>query len=165
MRVWNDKKRVSTLRTTQITMTPESDDPFQEIAINEEDDTAENNTVRIPCFHSIEAVNSYLYCVNCSKRILQPSSDRLIKCDNKKCNYIMRSADCPKKLFVTVIVKQADNTDLHLCITQELLANAIKADIESLPELQIADALLDFKNIEITYNAERVVSNITSFDP
>ena len=143
---------------------PESNAAFKEIAIHEEDDTVDTTRVRIDKFYTIEGVHTHLYCVNCSKRIIQASSGSVIKCDNKKCNYIMRTLDCPTKSFVTVVLKQMDDSELHLCLNQEILEDVVKQDMKSLTEMELAPHLFNLRNIEVTYNADRIITNIVLFD-
>lgn len=144
------------MRSTEITPVWEV---FEEVDLVDDDDS-EVTTISVERIHTIEGVHFHLYCLKCGKRIIQLSAHEIIKCDNKKCGYLMRTKDCPKKLFVIIVVKGSsdESEELQLCIFQETLEKVL--DLSSLCDDDIAKALFSWKSFEIKYNKENVVTEV-----
>ena len=111
----------------------------------------DSSTVQVPDIHSVEAVLTFLYCVHCGRRVLQPSSSSILRCD--KCYFTMRTQSCERKICTKVVLQVEGSGMLRLTMFQETLKELIP-DISVLSEMDIAERLLCFKNVKVKYNKQ-----------
>lgn len=157
VRIWNDKKKLSTTRNSVITEV--MDDPTLEaVSISQEEMKSHCPlvTLEVPCIHSIESVEPFISCVNCSRKLLQPNS-KVVHCD--RCGYTMRVSNCVNQLCAKIVVhnNSTENDVLHLTAFQDILEAVVQGTISSLSHTEVAEQLLLLDNLSITYNRESLV--------
>lgn len=129
----------------------EEDEAISQIEILDKDIDNQWKTIVVTNIHSVEAVQAYLFCLNCSKRLLQASACNIMRCD--KCRFTMRTVDCTKKNCVKLVFQIEDSQQLHLTAFQETLEPLIP-NITTLSEMDIAEALLLLNNLKVSYSSD-----------
>ena len=81
VRVWNEAKKLSTMRSSVII--PVTDTTISQLQIPEEQMKSENEAVpvTVPNIPTIEKVERFMACFNCTKRILQGTTSKIVHCD------------------------------------------------------------------------------------
>ena len=130
--------------------------PERDIPLNHQE-----TKVKIPNIHSVEKVESYYQCLNCSRRLLQVTgASKICRCD--RCGYTMRSANCEVQLCAKVVVKLKDDEQpVHLTAFESALKTALKCDVICLSGEEIAEQLLLLDDLTVLYNPRSLI--ITEF--
>lgn len=157
VRVWADTKKLSTTLATVITPIPD-EKGFDEVQVSREDVESMNNTavVVVPNIHIINQVEILIQCVKCSKKILQETRGRIVKCD--RCSSAMRIADCKRQLCAKLVVLSPEKENqIDLTVFENVLENVFVGDLQSLTEDEVMEVLLLLENLTITYNTKTMV--------
>lgn len=97
VRCWNGAKKLTTTPTSIISQT--EDETLKEMAI--EDVLTEENdesTLVVPFIKSVEKVEVYSVCLQCSRKLLQATASLIVKCD--RCKHSMILSNCQKRISV-----------------------------------------------------------------
>ena len=107
--------------------------------------------------HTIDNIQKYKTCCNCSKRIVQ-IQEKVVKCDH--CSHMMRASRCPTKLYANVIVLIEGQTK-SLTIFEECLKTVLgQFDHETIDTADIVQKLLFLENLNITYNERNIITKV-----
>ena len=85
-------------------VTPENDTTIVQLQIPEEQMKFANETltVSIPNVHTIEKVETFVPCVNCTKRILKGTSSTVVHCDWR--GHTMKIFNCPQYVCAKLVI-------------------------------------------------------------
>jgi len=88
IRLWSGQKKISTTKThTRVTVV--EDEPFSLIAVEDHDDTRKLGKVfAIDHILSIEKVEHFSKCINCTRKLVQVTLDNIVQCDH--CGHSMQ---------------------------------------------------------------------------
>ena len=111
-------------------------------------------TINIPRIHSIEKVEVFLEWVKCSRKVIQPTATAIVHCD--KCGYFMRSGDCEKRRYATIVVNPEDGRCLYLTVFNEVLQKVVE-DLPTAADSTVCEALLFLANITVTYDHNSLI--------
>ena len=96
---WNNSKKLSSTMNTAIKQSFQAD--LCSLQFNENNPTELENehTIHVPMISTVEEVLRYKTCCHCNKHIIQLESI-VVKCNY--CSHMMRTSNCPTKLYVNV---------------------------------------------------------------
>ena len=155
IRRWNGNKKLSTAVASVIEEI--SDEGLSGISVAKTDLlTAENvKNIKVTSIYCVEQVESYHHCVKCSRRLLQLCGSAFAHCD--RCGGTMRAKDCEIHICAKVVVQQDDKEKVRLTAFESTLQDALKCDISTLSENEIAERLLQLDKVSISYNPKTLV--------
>lgn len=154
VRQWMGKKKLSTVFSSAFTL--DSQDDIQASAeIQDQNDTT--TTITIAKIHSVEKLERFLKCVKCARKVLQPSATLVVHCD--RCRYFMRTADCEKRRYATIVVELDGKKPLFLTVFNEVL-NKVVEDLETATDSRVCETLLLLDNISITYDNNSLIVSV-----
>jgi DNA-directed RNA polymerase subunit RPC12/RpoP len=109
---------------------------------------------------SIRSVNVELFrsCVECSVKIPSGIQTKIIKCI--RCSSRMRFMDCKVIVVAKINVIDPLGSTVSLTIFTEIIENFLGVEVGGLSTDQVAEQLLDARNIKISYNNQGVVTHI-----
>lgn len=161
MRVRDNGKILSTTRTTRIVH--KEGDALQQI-----DDAAASNllgqrsdsSIQVKSFRSVH-VDKYRSCVDCLAKFPPGIQTKIVKC--LRCNHRMRFEDCKVMVACRMTIIAADNKTSTLTAFSEVIGEILNVvDVSALSEDDIAEKLLDLKNLKLSFDNENVVKKIES---
>ena len=115
-----------------------------------EDHNDATTTITIGKIHSVEKLECFLKCVKCARKVFQPMATLV--------RYFMRTADCKKWCYATIVVELDDKKHLFLTAFNEVV-EVLEIAIDS----KVCETLVLLDNITITYdNNSLIVSSIKS---
>ena len=133
IRVWNGTKKLSTIVASVIEEA--SDESLKEISVPDEDiiTYGKCTKVKVASIHSVESVESYYQCLNCSRKILQLSPGGFLHCD-RYCRTTMRKKDCEIHVCAKVVV-QSNESKVHLTAFESILKDASTVTFPHCPRM------------------------------
>ena len=112
VRHWMGKKKLSTVFTSAFTLDSKND--IQAVAVKH-DEKDKATTINFPGSILLRKLNfSGLKCVKCLRKVIQPTSTPVVHCD--RCGYFMRSGDCEKGRYDTIVVNPGDGRCPYLTV-------------------------------------------------
>ena len=151
VRCWNGAKKLTTTPTSIISQT--EDETLKEMAI--EDVLTEENdesTLVVPFIKSVEKVEVYSVCLQCSKKLLQATASLIVKCD--RCKHSMILSNCQKRISVHFTVESQDVTTLTVF---ENILRSVIPEMGEISEEELIERLLLLNNVRITYNSVTLI--------
>ena len=104
--------------------------------------------------HSVEKLECCVKCVKCARKVFQPTATLAVHYD--RCGYSMRTADCKKRCYATIVVELDDKKHLFLTAFNEVVEV-----LETATDSKVCETLLLLDNITKTYdNNSLIVSAI-----
>ena len=154
VRQWVGKKKLSTVFSSTFTL--DSQDDIQASAeIQDQSDTT--TTITIAKIHSVEKLECFLKCVKCARKVLQPTATLVVHCD--RCGYFMRTVDCKKCRYATIVVEVDGRKPLFLTAFNEVFNKVVK-DLETATDSKVCETLLLLDNITITYDNNSLIVSV-----
>ena len=103
VRVWDNTKKLSTILSTVVTHIPD-EQCFKEVQVPRKNiESMSHATVLVvPKIHIINQVENLTQCVKCSRKILQETAKKIVKCD--RCSSAMRISHCKRQLCIKLVV-------------------------------------------------------------
>ena len=116
--------------------------------------TEENNesTLVVPFIKSVEKVEVYSVCLQCSKKLLQATASLIVKCD--RCKHSMILSNCQKRISVHFTVESQDVTTLTVF---ENILRSVIPEMGEISEEELIERLLLLNNVRITYNSVTLI--------
>ena len=108
---------------------------------------------------SIRSVNVEFFrsCVDCSAKIPPAIQTKIVKC--LRCSSRMRLADCKDLVVAKISIIDAVGSTVDLTVFTQTIENFVGVEVGGLSTDEIAEQLLEAKNIKISYN-QGVVTQI-----
>lgn len=129
------------------------DESLAKISIETGGRQTEEN-VEIGEIDSIQNIEHYLNCTNCTRKIMQGTCTTVLKCDH--CGFMMRSARCTPKVSARVVVL-SNAQQLTLRIDEDILSKMLGVDIQTIDANTLAERLFLLENFALSYNTETCV--------
>lgn len=158
IRLWSGQKKISTTVNTRVTVV--EDESFSGIAVEDRDEARilGEEVLEIDNILSVEKVEHFSKCVNCTRKLVQVTSENIVQCD--RCGHSMRLSQCERSIMAKIVVPQADDQTVRLLIRKDVLMT-ILGDINSLGEGEITKKLLMLEHLKLKYNVQsEIVSEI-----
>lgn len=159
IRLWSGQKKMSTTVNTRITVV--DDDPFPEVAVQDCDDAdvLGEMVLQIENILSVEKVEHFSKCRNCTRKLVQVTSEKIVRCD--RCGHSMRLSQCEQSIMAKIVVAEEDGRFLTLMARKNVLETVLDVNVNSLGEGEIAEKLLTLENLKLKYNAQsQIVSEM-----
>lgn len=111
---------------------------------------------------SVEKVEHFSKCVNCTRKLVQVTLENIVQCD--RCGHSMRLSQCEQSIMAKVVAAQDDGQTVKLIIRKDVLKTILDGDINSLGEGEITKKLLMLQNLKLKYNVQsQIVNEISDF--
>ena len=160
VRIWNKKKKLS---TTKDSIVQNNDDenlmkiPCNPNVVSQSCDSS----IEITNIKSVQEIQKFKQCVNCSIKIVQEDSRFILHCD--RCGHSCRSSNCKTTVCAKIVIEE--QTDLqkkvvYLCVFQNVLEKVMSLDVNCIDKYEVSEKLLLLDDITITYNEDNVVTDI-----
>ncbi|CAB4001991.1 Hypothetical predicted protein [Paramuricea clavata] len=146
VRVWKNVKKLTTTPSSIIVETENTEIAEIDVDVTSEHDETEL-TVVVPFITSVEQIELYRICVQCSKKLLQATASLIVKCD--RCTHSMVLSNCEKKMSAHITV--ANNNPVTLMVLDHNLRSLI-SNMDEMSEEQIIETLLLLNNVSIKYD-------------
>lgn len=159
IRLWSGQKKISTTINTRVTA--EEDESLNVIAVEDRDEARKlgEEVLEIDNILSVEKVEHFSKCVNCTRKLVQVTSENIVQCD--RCGHRMRLSQCKQSIIAKIVAAQEDGQTVKLMITKDVLKTILDGDINSLGEGEIMKKLLALQNLKLKYNVQsQIVSEI-----
>ena len=130
-----------------------NDESLAKLSVDTSGRQTEEN-IEIKEIDSIQNIEQYLNCANCTKKIMQGTCTNVLKCDN--CGFLMRSARCTPKISARVVVL-SDAKQLTLRINEDILSKMLAVDVQTIDANTLAERLFLLENFMLSYNSETFV--------
>ena len=159
IRLWSGEKKISTTINTRVTVV--EDESFSEIAVEDCDDARKlgEEVFEIDNILSVEKVEHFSKCVNCTRKLVQVTSENIVQCD--RCGHNMRLSQCERSIMAKIVAAQEDGQTVRLMIRKDVLKTILDGDINSLGEGEITKKLLMLQNLKLKYNVQsQIISEI-----
>ena len=154
---WNNVKKLTATINTVIKETFDLNLSLLQSAETIPNKVNNEHVIHVSSIHTIEDVQKYKTCCNCSKRIVQ-IQEKVVKCDH--CSHMMRASRCPTKLYANVIVL-IEGQKKSLTIFEECLKTLLgQFDHETIDTADIVQKLLLSENLNITYNERNIITKV-----
>lgn len=113
------------------------DESFSEIAVEDCDDARKlgDEVFEIDNILSVEKVEHLSKCVNCTRKLVQVTSENIVQCD--RCGHSMRLSQCERSIMDKIVAAQEDGQTVRLMIRKDVLNTILDGDIDSLGEGEI----------------------------
>ena len=162
IRLWSGQKKISTTVNTRVTVV--EDESFTEIAVEHHDEARKlgEEVLEIDNILSVEKVEHFSKCVNCTRKLVQVTLENIVQCD--RCGHSMRLSQCEQSIMAKVVAAQDDGQTVKLIIRKDVLKTILDVDINSLGEGEITKKLLMLQNLKLKYNVQsQIVNEISDF--
>lgn len=166
VREWDGKRKLST--TKECLITQNNDENLKTVSFDpsSQDNPLEdpNETIKVSNLYSVEDIQKFKQCINCSRKILQVDSGLTLYCD--RCGHSARAADCKTKVCAKVVINQeldGKNNFLHLTLFQNVLEKIMTIDDDNIDKQSIGENLLLMDNVTLTYNRSNNIVNAIHF--
>lgn len=159
IRLWSGQKKISTTINTRVTA--EEDESLNVIAVEDRDEACKlgEEVLEIDNILSVEKVEHFSKCVNCTRKLVQVTLENIVQCD--RCGHCMRLSQCKESIIAKIVAAQEDGQTVKLMITKDVLKTILDGDINSLGEGEITKKLLTLQNLKLKYNVQsQIVSEI-----
>ena len=160
IRLWSGQKKISTTVNTRVTAV--EDESFSAIAVEDRDHDRKlgEDVFDIDNILSVEKVEHFSKCINCTRKLVQVTSEDIVQCD--RCGHSMRLSQCERSIMAKIVAAQEDGQTVRLMIRKDVLKTILDGDINSLGEGEITKKLLMLQNLKLKYNVQsQIVSEIT----
>ena len=154
---WNNTVKLSSNIHTIIKQA--ENETLSELQFNEEDFSAPDDLLIVAQrIHSVETVERFRACCNCSRRIIQVQQD-VVVCDH--CQHMVLLENCPLRLCVTVTILVEDDLKKSLTMFEDCLKVVLgEFDVSTIATTDVGRSLLRLSNIEIFYNDRNIITKI-----
>ena len=120
-----------------------------------------DSSIEITNIKSVQEIQKFKQCVNCSIKIVQEDSRFILHCD--RCGHSCRSSNCKTTVCAKIVIEE--QTDLqkkvvYLCVFQNVLEKVMSLDVNCIDKYEVSGKLLLLDDITITYNEDTVVTDI-----
>ena len=113
--------------------------------------------IDINSIDSVEAVDKFLSCVHCSKKLQSCTKGKIVKCD--RCSHRMRIADCAASISIRIRVSFDENESVSLTLFNDVIETVVP-NATDLDDDALSEKLLDLKKMTIIHDRFNVVKQI-----
>ena len=160
MRSWQGDFKISTIKDKTIIKELKDCPELEDLTVDDHHLTTEDGkeTMSVREILSIGKVEKFLKCNRCSKKILQ-SKSLYAHCDN--CGQYTRVSQCIKDICVKFDITPDGEETLQLTGFKEPLQTVLP-EIQDSELNEIAEKLMELKNITITFDKSKVITEISA---
>ena len=118
IRLWSGQKKISTTTNTRVTVV--EDESFSAINVKDPDEVGlGEEVIDIDSILSVEKVEHFSKCVNCTRKLVQVTSENIVQCD--RCGHSMRLSQCERSVMAKIVAKQDGDRIVRLMIRKDVL--------------------------------------------